>query len=85
VLSGSEMTAWNNLAALPSHVVVAMLFDWRNRGSVHAAYLWGSGTILGMAVAIEGLAALPPVVRRDLLRRVAVALCTLRKFQSNCR
>jgi hypothetical protein len=60
VLSGHEMTAWNNVFALLAYIVVAMLFDWRNRGSVHRAYLWGFAALIGMGVIIEILAALPP-------------------------
>ena len=59
VLSGNEMTAPVNAAALLIYVVVAMLFDWGNRGRVHAAYGWGAGALLLFAAATELLALAP--------------------------
>jgi hypothetical protein len=60
VLSGNTMTATLNVALLLVYVVIAMLFDWVNRGRVHAAYFWGAGTLLLMVAAVELLAAIPP-------------------------
>jgi hypothetical protein len=59
VLSGNEMTAPVNVAMLLLYVVVAMLFDWGNRGRVHPAYGWGFGALLFFAAATELLAVAP--------------------------
>lgn len=59
VLSGAAMTATVNVAALLLYVVVAMLFDWGNRGRVHPAYGWGAGALILMAAMTEFLAMLP--------------------------
>lgn len=59
VLSGNEMTAPVNVALLLIYVVVAMLFDWGNRGRVHPAYGWGFGALLLFAGATELLAIAP--------------------------
>jgi hypothetical protein len=60
VLSGATMTASLNVALLLVYVAVAMLFDWANRGRIHAAYFWGAGALVLMVVAVEVLAAVPP-------------------------
>jgi hypothetical protein len=60
VLSGNAMTAPVNVSALLAYVVVAMLFDWGNRGRVHPAYAWGAAALVVMAAATELLALLPP-------------------------
>jgi len=59
VLSGNTMTAPVNVATLLLYVVVAMLFDWRNRGRVHPAYFLGGGSLILFAAATEMLAILP--------------------------
>jgi len=59
VLSGNAMTAPINVATLLLYVVVAMLFDWNNRGRVHPAYFWGAGALILFAAATETLAILP--------------------------
>jgi hypothetical protein len=59
VLSGNAMTAPVNVATLLLYVVVAMLFDWNNRGRVHPAYFWGAGALILFAAATETLAILP--------------------------
>ncbi|MNC94794.1 hypothetical protein D3C83_117450 [compost metagenome] len=53
------MTASLNVALLLVYVLIAMLFDWSNRGRVHAAYVWGVASLVLMVVAIELLAKLP--------------------------
>lgn len=60
VLAGSAMTASVNVATLLAYIVIAMLFDWGNRGRVHPAYAWGAGALVAMAVLIELLAIVPP-------------------------
>lgn len=60
VLTGSAMTAPVNVATLLAYVVIAMLFDWGNRGRVHPAYAWGAGALVAMAALIELLAIVPP-------------------------
>ncbi|HXC60757.1 MAG TPA: hypothetical protein VN645_15685 [Steroidobacteraceae bacterium] len=62
VLSGNPATAPVLVALLLAYVIVAMLFDWANRGRVHPAYLWGGGALVFFAVATELLAKLPPFV-----------------------
>jgi len=62
VLSGNPMTATNNVSFLILYVVIAMLFDWRNRGRAHPAYSWGIGALVAMVAAIELLNAFPPFV-----------------------
>jgi hypothetical protein len=62
VLSGRPMTASLNAGLLMGYVVVAMLFDWANRGRVHPAYLWGAASLVLFAAATEVLAVLPPFV-----------------------
>jgi len=59
VLSGNTMTAPVNVAMLLLYVIVAMLFDWSNRGRVHPAYFWGGGSLVIFAAATELLAILP--------------------------
>lgn len=59
VLSGSAMTAPVNAAFLLLFVLAGMLFDWRNRGRVHPAYIWGAGALVLFAAATELLALLP--------------------------
>ncbi len=59
VLSGNQMTAPVNVAALLVYVVIGMLYDWRVRGSVHPAYAWGAGAMVLMAASIEGLSRIP--------------------------
>lgn len=59
VLSGTPMTAAINVGLLMPYLVVAMLFDWKNRGRVHAAYLWGGSTLVLMVLAIELLSRVP--------------------------
>lgn len=59
VLAGAEMTAPVNAAFLLLYVVVAMLFDWGNRGRVHPAYFWGAAALVVFAAATELLAILP--------------------------
>ncbi len=53
------MTAPANAAMLLLYVIVAMLFDWGNRGRVHSAYVWGAGALIFFAAATELLAILP--------------------------
>jgi len=62
VLAGGAMTAPINVAVLLPYIAIGMLFDWRYRGSVHPAYLWGFGALLLMAAAIEGIARIPAFV-----------------------
>jgi hypothetical protein len=59
VLSGNPMTAPVNVAMLLAYVVVAMAFDWGNRGRVHPAYVWGFGALVLFGAATELLAVLP--------------------------
>jgi hypothetical protein len=59
VLSGNTMTAPLNVATLLLFVVVAMLFDWSNRGRVHPAYFWGAGSLVLFAALTELLAIVP--------------------------
>ena len=59
VLSGNEMTAPINVATLLAFVIVAMLFDWFNRGRVHPAYGWGVGGLVLFAAATEVLPMVP--------------------------
>ena len=59
VLSGTTMTAPVNVAVLSVYLVVAMLFDWSNRGRVHPAYVWGAGALILFAAATELLAISP--------------------------
>ena len=59
VLSGNTPTAAVLVSLLLIYVVVAMLFDWANRGRIHAAYFWGAGALVLMGAAIELLAAVP--------------------------
>jgi hypothetical protein len=61
-LSGITITAATNVSALLVYVVVAMIADWRIRGRVHPAYLWGFAALIGMGVADEALAAFPPFI-----------------------
>jgi indole-3-glycerol phosphate synthase len=37
-----------------------MLFDWANRGRIHAAYFWGAGALLLMVAVVELLAVISP-------------------------
>jgi hypothetical protein len=62
VLSGNEMTAPVNAALLLVYVLVAMAFDWVNRGRIHPAFGWGAGALALFAVATELLARFPPFV-----------------------
>jgi hypothetical protein len=59
VLTGNTMTAELNVAMLLLYVVVAILFDWGNRGRVHPAYAWGAGALVAFAAATELLAMWP--------------------------
>lgn len=59
VLSGNAMTAPVNVALLLPYLLVAMVFDWVNRGRVHVAYLWGGGALVFVAVATELLSRVP--------------------------
>ena len=59
VLSGAAMTAPVNAAFLLLYIVIAMLFDWTNRGRVHATYFWGAAALIVFAAATELLAVLP--------------------------
>ena len=60
VLSGATVTATPMVALLLAYVVVAMLFDWANRGRVHAAYFWGAAALVLMAAAVELLTVVAP-------------------------
>jgi hypothetical protein len=60
VLSGHAMTAPLNVAVLLVYVIVAMLFDWGNRGRVHPAYVWGAAALALFAAGTELLAIVPP-------------------------
>jgi hypothetical protein len=60
VLSGNAMTAPVNVALLLVYVIVAMLFDWGNRGRVHPAYVWGAAALALFAAGTELLAIVPP-------------------------
>jgi hypothetical protein len=60
VLSGNAVTAPVNVATLLPYVLIAMLFDWVNRGRVHVAYLWGGGALVLMAATTELLSRVPP-------------------------
>lgn len=62
VLSRNTMTAPLDVALLLVFVVVAMLFDWANRGRVHTAYAWGAAALVLFAAATEVLARVPPFV-----------------------
>ena len=53
------MSGLTNVGAWLLYVVIAMVADWRIRGKVHPAYLWGFAAIFAMAPVISGLAALP--------------------------
>ncbi len=59
VLSGLPMTAPLNVALLMPYVLVAMVFDWVNRGRVHGAYLWGGGALVALGIAPELLSRIP--------------------------
>ncbi len=39
-----------------------MVFDWRTRGRVHPAYVWGLGAMVAMAALIELVARIPAFV-----------------------
>lgn len=69
VLSGQAMTAANNVTFLSLYILVAMVFDWFNRGRVHPAYVWGIASLWAMVVAIEALAAFQPFV--SMAERIA--------------
>jgi len=62
VLSGNAMTAPLNVATLLVFVIVAMLFDWGNRGRVHPAYVWGVAALALFVLTTELLAIVPPFV-----------------------
>ena len=59
VLSGLPATAPVISALLLVYAVVAMAFDWANRGRIHAAYFWGAGALVLMVPVIELLAVVP--------------------------
>lgn len=59
VLSGIPMTAPIDVAFLLPYVLVAMVFDWVNRGRVHVAYLWGGGALVLFAAGTELLSRIP--------------------------
>jgi hypothetical protein len=59
VLSGIPMTAPLNVALLMPYLVIAMLFDWANRGRVHVAYLWGGGALVLLGLTPELLSRVP--------------------------
>jgi hypothetical protein len=59
VLSGAAMTGPLNVALLLPYLVIAMLFDWANRGRVHVAYLWGGGALVLLGLAPELLSRIP--------------------------
>lgn len=62
VIAGLPMTAGINVAGLLIFVVIAILFDWRNRQIIHPAYVWGAGALVAFALATELLAVFPPFV-----------------------
>lgn len=62
VLGGQTMTAPSNVAVLLPYIVVGMVFDWRTRGRVHPAFVWGFGALVAMAVVIELVARIPAFV-----------------------
>ena len=49
-----------DVRAVLAYVVVAVLFDWGNRGRVHPAYAWGAAALVSMAALTELLAVVPP-------------------------
>lgn len=59
VLAGNPMTAPLNVALLMPYLVIAMLFDWANRGRVHGAYLWGGTALVLLGLAPELLSRIP--------------------------
>ena len=59
VLTGNPVTVELVVALSLAYVVIAMLFDWGNRGRVHPAYAWGTGALVIFAAATELLAILP--------------------------
>lgn len=63
MLSGYQMTAPLNVAVLLPYVAAGMVFDLATRKRIHAAYLWGLGVLVAMAVVIELLATVPPFER----------------------
>ena len=42
------------------YIGLGMIFDWRSRGQVHPAYLWGAGATILMGSLIGGLPSVPP-------------------------
>jgi hypothetical protein len=62
VMSGTAVTAAVLVATLLPYILVAMLFDWVNRGRVHAAYLWGGGALVSWVAGTELLARVPAFV-----------------------
>lgn len=61
VMLGST-TMTSRLLFFLSYIGIGMLFDWRVRGRVHPAYLWGAGAVFVFALAVFGLLYLPPFV-----------------------
>ena len=57
-----ERGNWLVMAILLGYFAVAMAFDKRTRGSVHPAYWWGAGALVGYISLTFALADLPPVV-----------------------
>lgn len=53
---------WLVMAILLGYFAVGMVFDRRTRGSVHPAYFWGAGVLVGYISLSYILAGLPPVL-----------------------
>jgi hypothetical protein len=62
VLAATPLTALLDAALLLPYVLVAVLFDWINRGRVHVAYLWGGGALVLWVVGTELLSRIPAFV-----------------------
>ena len=52
----------NRTLIVLSIIVIGMVFDWRTRGNVHPAYIWGAGAVVVMGGLIAALPLLPQFV-----------------------
>lgn len=50
----------NRTLFLLAFIAIGMIFDWRNRGNIHPAYIWGAGATVAMGLLIGGLPQFPP-------------------------